>query len=322
MAIIKVPLELRTRFYSSRANFVRDICCYPMDAIRPFFKRKTMLERIYDAERQNPLDEKLLRFYDWYTPINLEAPRYLHFDLGVTQDNVGIACTHASHFVERTVTKEGETRTTLVPFIYFDFLGRIEAPKGHEIILEDVVNVVYQFARYGAYVRLVTFDGFQSVSSIQSLNRDGFTSARLSIQRTANKIIVDPRAENGWRKESTEKQYIAAMQSLKDIVYQTRGSVPNHPYYFREAKGAEYDEKMVKVDHLPNGTIDMLQAMAGATFNCENNSYPPVDESEFKGSHTKIEDNFYEEHNYSDLGKSKNEVEDSFYKEIEGDYGF
>jgi len=300
-----------------------EVACVPLQSVRPFFRRRKLIEKTVDWNRPNPLDEFALTFKD-YKPINIDFPRFLHFDLAVSGDNAGVACCHASHFVERVVSAGvSNTDRILVPFIYFDFLGRIQAPKGGEIMLDDVVNIIYQLAELGVYIALVTFDRFQSVSQIQRLKADGFTATNLSVDRTAYRVVLDKHSDDGYRRDSTNRQYIAAMQCFKDAVYQRRCSVPAHEHYINEAKRAEYDERTVKVTHNVNSTIDLLQAMAGSAYNCENNAYPPMTDME-NYSQSGLGDNFYDI-NYTESYEPELEDDfssDSFYKEFEDEKPF
>ena len=179
-------------------------------------------------------------------------------------------------FPERNLEIEafGNKMTNVrLPHINFDFLGRVSAAKGEEILLSDIREIVYQIQRMGFYLGLITFDGFQSVDSIQILRNQGFKVGRLSIDRTATKLILDKRSTtgDGLSRKSTEGQTMAAMQALKDALYDERLSIPAHEYWKREAIGAEIDYKKNKVDHKPRGTIDLLQSMAGSIYNLVNN---------------------------------------------------
>ena len=177
----------------------------------------------------------------------------MHIDLGLKKDAVGISMCHAPLFVEREITQiysEGLTNEIVsLPFIHFDFLGRIKAEKGEEILLSKVREIIYDIQNRGFYLSLITFDGFQSVDSIQILRSQGFRVGRLSIDRTATKLVLDKRSKDGsgLTRKSTEGQIMGPMQALKDALYDNRLAIPYHEYWVKEAVGAEIDYKKNKV---------------------------------------------------------------------------
>jgi len=279
--ILRVPLELKANYLRDPENFLRDIACVPTESTRPFFKDKN---KVYEVEKrafENPFNDEERRLERDFVP----APgqdnfsRYMHIDLGLKKDAVGISMCHAPNFEQRTITQihadELVKEEISLPFIKFDFLGRIKANKGEEILLSKVREIIYDIQRRGFYLALITFDGFQSVDSIQILRSQGFKVGRLSIDRTATKLILDKRAKDGSGlvRRSTEGQVMGPMQALKDAMYDDRLSIPYHEHFAKEATGAEIDYKKNKVDHKPRGSIDLLQSMAGSVYNLINNEF-------------------------------------------------
>lgn len=316
MGIIKVPIELRDRFLADRANFIRDIAACPLDSISPFFKRKGLIDKSIDFNRMNPYNEQTMTLED-FEIVNPDAPRFLHFDLAYNGDCLGIACCHAHHFVERVVkTGQDSVETRLVPYLYFDFVARITARKNEEIDLNDAVDVIYQLTEKEIYIALTTFDRFQSVAIIQNLRREGFNTAILSIDRTAYKIVIDKHHDDGYKRVSTKRQYMAPMQCIKDSIYQGRASIPFHPYFSREAKAAEHDQRAMKVTHNPRNTIDLLQAVAGSAYNCENNTFPPDTEEFGTGETQQYSNDLYRDRYAGENHSLNNSLGDSFYKEM------
>ena len=277
--LLKIPLELKPNYLRDPENFLRDIACIPTDSTRPFIRSKEKINKLEKDGFQNPFDEDKRVFHPSFqaTPDTVHYNRYMHIDLGLKKDAIGISMCHAPHFVDRVVQDiefQGiKTRNVRLPFIKFDFLGRIKAHRGEEVLLSEVREIIYEIHRRGFYISLLTFDGFQSVDSIQILRNQGYKVGRLSIDRTATKLVLDKHAksDDGIRRVSTEGQIMGAMQSLKDALYDSRLSIPYHEYWKKEADGAEVDYRKNKVDHKPRGTIDLLQSMAGGIYNLVNN---------------------------------------------------
>lgn len=321
MALIQVPIELRENFIRDPENFLRDIAAIPLEAVRPFFKRRDMIQTAIDKSLTNPFDEETLQFDRDFDNTHKKAdnfPRYMHIDLGIRHDAVGISMCHCPYFVESEVnrhTRDGiEKEVIHEPIVKFDFIGRIKVSKGEEIILSEIRDIIFEISRRGFYIGLITFDQFQSVDSIQLLKREGYRTGRLSIDRTSHKLIIDKHAPEGIRRESVEGRKIAAMQSLKDALYDGRLKLPYHSFWEKEAMGAEYDEKKMKVDHPPQGTIDMLQSLAGSCFNLTNNEFKFIEESDAE-YFDKFQDNYYNKIEDSNTNITDS-YEDSFYDDI------
>jgi len=176
------------------------------------------------------------------------------------------------------------------PYLYFDFVGAIEVSKGDELDFSMIPETVFELRRRGFPIDLVTFDRFQSTFIIQILQQEGIHVGKLSIDRTAYKIVVKKELKSngelkGWKLQrvSTEKQYADAHNALKDATYGERCNVPawtdwiqRHPLepqhpMVTEALGAETGDDGT-VDHGPFSTIDILSGMAGAAYNCQNNA--------------------------------------------------
>lgn len=279
MAQIKIPMELKANYLRDPENFLRDIACVPTESTRPFIKDRAKINKVDLNAHANPFDEDKRSFVPSFGPEPGSGAytRYMHIDLGLKKDAVGISMCHASHFVERQkveIEAFGNKMTnTRLPFVKFDFLGRVKAAKGEEILLSEIREIIYQIQRLGFYIGLITFDGFQSVDSIQILKNQGFRVGRLSIDRTSTKLVLDKRSKtgDGLSRQSTDGQTMAAMQALKDALYDDRLAIPVHEYWKKEAIGAEIDYRKNKVDHKPRGTIDLLQSMAGSVYNLINN---------------------------------------------------
>ena len=284
--LIKIPWTLKENFLGDPENFMRDIACISTESISPFFKRKDKVMSLIEASEKiyNPFDDNTGKLKEDFIPSTSDTfHRYLHVDLGLTRDACGISMCHAPYFVPRSLLtlEEGvqRRRNINLPFVRFDFVGRIKADRGEEIILSQIREIIYDISRRGFFINLMSYDGFQSVESIQILRSQGYRVSRLSIDRTATRLIIDKHYEknNGVKRESTDGQNTAAIQSLKDALYDDRLAVPFHPYVEKELKGAEIDYKKNKVDHNSRGTIDVLHSMSGSCYNLVNNEHELIE---------------------------------------------
>lgn len=278
--IVKIPLDMREEFYRNPEKFMRDYANIPMRAVSPFFRNKSKVMSVVDFSRTNPFDEKNIRFFDQdlVCRLNPHKLRFLHIDLAVKHDGAGISMAHCSEFVDRreynAVRKE--YIVSKGPFVYFDFIGRITAQRGADIDLSAIEFFIMDLRRRGFPIGLITFDQYQSTQMIQNLERVGFTCARLSVDRTTTKVLLDQGKPEGYKKVSTSNQFLAAMQCWKDLVYESRASIPFHPEYRVEMESAEQVND--KIQYPVHCHDDLIQTLAGTSFNVVNNSfyYPEV----------------------------------------------
>jgi len=306
--IIRIPQELRQRFIASRQNFIRDMACIPMMSLSPFFKRKIDYSKIISPFHKNPWNDQTHSFDGNFTCESPEFARFLHFDLSQNRDRVGFACCHAPRFVDRlrfpVRSRKNQSRDTKkepemmrVPYVKYDFVGRVEVSKRDELDYNMILDIVTVTEEKGFDIWLITFDRFNSATLMQMLKEMGFLVANLSVDRTANFVVIDndpkikERTGQPLRRKTTEGNYIAAMQSFKDIIDEGRCEIcydrqedglPVKDWLRYEIECAEFDAKKLKVDHIPKGTNDMLQGMAGACYNLHNilRDTPDRDEQE------------------------------------------
>ena len=92
-------------------------------------------------------------------------------------------------------------------------------------------------------VKWVSFDQYQSADSIQLLRYIGITSGVQSMHRTT-----------------------ASYEILRQALYDGRVQIPRHDKLLKELQELEFDAKRNKIDHLPAGSDDCADALAGVVF--------------------------------------------------------
>ena len=138
------------------------------------------------------------------------------------------------------------------PVFRFDYLMRVKAPAGTEILLGDIRKILY-FLRddLGFRITKVTYDGFESTDSIQQLRKKRFTAEKVSIDKST-----------------------LPYEDLRDAIYEDRVEFP--PYITELTKGesdkrveiavkelSELQDTGKKIDHPVLGSKDVADAMAG-----------------------------------------------------------
>lgn len=299
MSILKVPIELEPMFNSDPANFIRDIANYPQESVNKYFRNVTMIRQAVKRFKTNPFDFDTHKF-----PYNFRAPnmnsRYMHFDLSLGGDLCCFAMGYASDFTEINKLEEGKLITIRFPYIIIDVVGILNVDRDQKVLLLDIPRIVRELTNKGFVLNLITFDRFQSAYIMQELASYGYLTDLLSIDRTTSYPIIDKRRETKIRRISTEGNYIAAVDSLKQAInhgcieipfHKSVKYVTNESQFEIEAKAAEEDIQKKKVDHGSKEGIDLVQAVAGTVFNIVNNETEVRDSGELT---EESKDDFYD----------------------------
>ncbi len=166
--IITPPIELKTEFEKSPERSLRDLDARPLLAISPYFRNKGKVKDALKKTIINPFNEKNLTFDESFK-CDDNFFRYIHIDLGLKKDAVGIAMTHIPRFIaiDKTNIVSGNFTTEILnmPEIIVDFVGRVTAAQpGEEILFSDVQEIIYQLTDLGFFIQLISFDKFQCLS--------------------------------------------------------------------------------------------------------------------------------------------------------------
>jgi hypothetical protein len=240
------PIDARARFECEPPEMVDAFFRDPM-RVRRCFKGnvKTITESGYEKlvwEEDHelfPVDDSG-RFKDWFKPQD-DYPRFIHVDLAQKRDRAALAMCHSPG------TRRIETESAVyqqLPVVKMDLIHYWEAEPGQEIDFSGIREFIALLCRKFP-VSLVTFDRWQSVDMIQSLNRRGIYSEMESVN-------------------------INHYDNLATCFYDGRFS----GYFNRLLVEEELLKLQVlpnrKVDHPTTGSKDLADALAGATWHaCE-----------------------------------------------------
>ena len=128
---------------------------------------------------------------------------------------------------------------------------------GGEIIFEDLREYIYLLKDMGFNLRKGSLDGFQSVDTIQILNRRGISAELLSLDRsdvpyeTFKAKVLDGIVEFPWVNIDDTRVF----------------ELPRSPeeWFIKEAKTLE--KAGTKIVKPPKGTKDVIDAVCGAVYN-------------------------------------------------------
>jgi len=247
---VMIPTEYESEFRQNPERAMRDYGAEPSMAIQGFFNDPDVIVANVNSNRKHPISPKTGEFSEWF--YNLKSSenfdydkRFIHIDLGLNKegkgDCAGFAMGKFNGWVE---AKSSQGKIEKRPKIFIDFMLRIRAkPKG-EIQFEDVRQIIYKLRDIGYNIHKITFDGFQSVDSVQTLRSAGFNADFFSVDRkpeayyTLKSALLDKRLDYYYYRPLVEE-----LQQLEEV-------------------------KALKIDHPRRGSKDVTDAVAGVCYHC------------------------------------------------------
>lgn len=279
-SLIEVPQEYRKDFENKPEQALRDLAGIPPAVSDPFISLVDKIEACRDRwitrhRPESPVGDNPTRieFAEWFSGKGDPRKRTLHIDNAYSPngDALGMAMGHVEEMIE---TDSGERK----PLIVIDFLARLKALPGTEIMFADVRRIIYYLKDdLGFNLKSITMDGFQSQDTIQQLRKRRFHVEQLSVDKST-----------------------LPYEDLREAIYEERVEFPR--YITQIQKGSDKKIEIVlqelmeltddgrKIDHPVNGSKDVADALAGVvTTLIGNRSYsrgmPSVDGSA-GGRHT------------------------------------
>jgi hypothetical protein len=253
--LMEIPNIYRKNFENNPEKALRDLAGIPPAAGDPFISLTYKLDEAVQRWQErydnigSPVNESPVRpeFADWFVARD-SLKRAIHLDIAYSAegDALGMAMGHVAEVIE----DDGEMK----PYIVFDFLLRIKAAPGTEILLSEPRRMIYDLKEDRKFkIRCVSMDGFQSTEMKQQLRKRRFQTEYVSVDRSK-----------------------LPYEDLRDAINENRIEFP--PYYTYLNKGdvekveiavkelSELEDTDKKVDHPKNGSKDLADAMAGVVY--------------------------------------------------------
>lgn len=247
--IIEVPNEYRDTFNRDLLSALREVAGVATLALHPFMINTDAVGQAFGT-MENILTRDACDFRTTKVSvypkriINPHEPRFVHIDLAHSRDSAGIAIGHVSGFT--TLDRGGYEEAA--PIINYDTILEVMPPQGGEIEFENIRRLLYTLRdTVGLPLKWVTFDQFQSKDSMQILSRQGFKVGYQSMDSSLD-----------------------AYETLKSAFYDGRVRAPDNPKALKEMVTLEINVKKQKVDHPPQGSKDVADAMAGVAIGLTN----------------------------------------------------
>lgn len=261
--IIEIPIAYQKDFENDPVKALRDHAGIPPAVEDPFIAATDRVDEAQDKwqERFSDLgytvdsDTSRPSFHpDFFATDALK--RAIHVDIAYASngDAMGMCMGHVSEIVD----VDGEIK----PYIIIDFLLRIKPSGGQQLMLSDFRQIIYDLRDDMNFkIGVVTYDGFQSVDSVQILKKKRFNTAELSVDK-----------KKGPYEDLRQAIYERRIEFPRYMTYLNKGDLEKTNIVKKEL--LELQDVGLKIDHPPNGSKDVADAMAGVVHVLMgNNSY-------------------------------------------------
>ena len=223
------------------------ILCKPSLAEDAFFRNEGAIQRSFSNDLDDPIDKHTNRL----KPTFRCEHNYLcfgHIDLAKNRDRAALCLVHAYDVIEHEIpaTDEKEGKVIQLPMLKVDVLAYFQALPGGEIQYNDIMDMVIELYEHrGFNIDLLTFDGYQSVQMMQTLEDRGIRVDNLSVDRSREPY-----------------------ESWQDAMYDGRFICHYNKILVEEEIPFLIDYKGKKIEHRKEGAKDGADAVAGAVHNC------------------------------------------------------
>lgn len=260
---IEVPVEHKKDFVADIHSALRDLAGKSTGTSYRLFRLRDKLNKVFrvtplfpdivrvdfDDDTDQVINYALAPHYFKNVPYK-NSPRFIHIDIGLTNDKLGIAASYIRGITERKIRDihTFEEITQLVPDVVTEWAFSIEPTPGKQVPLFKIRGFVQWLTKQGYIIGGITCDGFQSADMLQNFIHMGYQNVEL--------LSVD----------KTSMPYL----QLRSAVYEERLSIPVNALLKRECENLEVAPDGKKVDHPKqnqdgsHGSKDVADAVCGS----------------------------------------------------------
>lgn len=251
--ILEPPIDMKSDFNADFDIALRDLAGIANVGALSFITQE-IISLCINRERRNPFYNDVLQIgindsysieeffhIDEVPEIFKRIPIYLHMDLSLINDKTGLS---AGGITNRVDIMGDDNKKISMPFFTHMFSVAIQAPRGDKIPYAKIVSFICWLRRKGFNIIDASRDQFQSEYVGQQLESQGFTSTKLSLDRTPDGYIA-----------------------LKDILADKRIDMLDSSLLQDELVHLQQDSITKKVDHPAGGSKDVADSFAGWIWN-------------------------------------------------------
>jgi hypothetical protein len=260
---IHVPQEHFERFEADIHAALRDLAGVSTSASYKLFRLREKLHAglimtpIFPDVIKLDFDDETDQIIDYcqvpgFFDKPIENPRYVHLDMALSDDRLGISCAFVRQFRERKSRDINTFQEVVesVPEVAVEWATTIEAVAGKQIPLYKIRLFLMQLSRKGYMIGRVSADlRMLSADTLQGLQKAGFDTEYVSVDKTPTPYYT-----------------------LRTILYEGRGYLPNSPLLRKELAELEVSPDGTKIDHPLKGSKDMADAVCGAVYTASQNA--------------------------------------------------
>lgn len=230
---IEIPENFRKEFEGNIIQALQDIAGVPVSALGKLFSNRDAYARALTDEESPFMQDQIVistganttiqdYFKPGWKPKDPSKKRFLHIDQSISGDSTGAAQCYVD-------SVEYDSAGLPILKIAFDWMIRINPPKPpHQIDLAKVRSIIpWQEEHFGITYGMISYDTFQSYSSVQDLDKSGYNVKFRSVEK--------------------DKPYL----DLCDLYYQGRIKHYRNEWYEKELFNLNWYRAQGKVDHPP-----------------------------------------------------------------------
>jgi hypothetical protein len=281
--VIDVPLVHLASAQQNTEMFIRDMIGLPTEAISLYLKDRSIVEEaIRKPGKENPLGTCVHPFtreetsFDdgvvftscfceqielekdvktWRPAKNPNTARFCRIDAGLTNDRMGFAMGHQAGWKKvLRFDLQGTPVEEVAPIIWIDLMLRIKPTAKGEVEFGLARKLIHTLSKCGFLIQKVTMDQYQHVALDQPLRESGYETEVTSVDKKMD-------AYDCLKMELQERRFsfyeyspfIEEITQLERIV----------------SGGGRNGEPNIKIDHRPNGSKDVADAVAGVCWEIE-----------------------------------------------------
>ena len=233
--VLEVPADYKPNFKADYDIALRDIAGISVIGAMGFITQEMITPNISE-NRKNPFfldyyeigvqdnDTLERNFHAEVVPQELKRlPMNIHIDFAETSDHIGIAGVVRDG--DKIVLDPLTEKKISMPYFKQIFQVAIGAPRGDRMSFQKVINFIVWLKKNGFNLGIISTDQYQSSYVRENLNQQGFTTEKVSVDRTEDPYIGLRNLLQDQRIELIKDD----LQEIELINLQRVNGVINHP---------------------------------------------------------------------------------------------
>ena len=197
--VLEVPADYKPNFKADYDIALRDIAGISVVGAMGFITQEMITPNVSE-DRVNPFFEDYYEiglrdndtieshFHAEVVPSNLKAlPMTIHIDFAETSDHIGISGVVVDG--NKNVLDLQTERRVMMPFLKQIFQVAVGAPRGDRMSFQKVINFILWLKRAGFNIGIVSTDQYQSAYVRENLDHQGFTTEKISVDRSIDPYV-------------------------------------------------------------------------------------------------------------------------------------